>query len=312
MLHNYLTKTSMTFLREGRLDDSRTDSWAHQCVGLAFDHEALLYSIIALTALHIAKTEVSDMDSTAIYQDYLDMALKAHQQQLSNITKEIADATCVTSSILRTAALAMLSERTDNKAGQYEPPMQWLQMTGGSGRVYYAAWEFIKDDQDSISMRILNRTPFLSPFNPSLFLESNRQSLLPLLEQAQDGLKEEMWSVEIHEAYALTLSYIGSIIIALRAGEKLMDIGRRLIVFAMLVPKKYISLVAERQPRALVILAFYFSMVSLFKATWYFGDAGEKEVLGIQSAISKPWQYYMKWPMHVLREGSMSIPEPFF
>ena len=313
LLHQYMCNTSLTFLRDTNLDQSAFDSWTYRALPLAFVHEQLLLAILSLTALHIAKTENWDVDAMSVHRDYLDMTLRVHQQELANITPETADATCVTSSFIRTTSLAMLDSRAGNEVGSYEPPMQWLQMTGGSGRVYYAAWEYIKEDMNSISMRLLARPPILSPFNEALFLESNRQSLLPLLEPIQDGDREEMWSVEIFEAYAVTLSYVGSIIIALLGGqESEVSTGRRLIVFPMLVPRKFITLVDERQPRALVILAFYFSMVSLFRHIWYFGDAGEKAVRGLNSLLSEIWQSYMKWPMHVMMEGSMRIPEPFF
>ena len=65
---------------------------------------------------------------------------------------------------------------------------------------------------------------------------------------------------EARDAYNKTVSYIGIIHLAITAGEHDMEVCRRLIAFAVLIPDKMIELIEEKRPRALVILAHYFAV----------------------------------------------------
>jgi hypothetical protein len=61
------------------------------------------------------------------------------------------------------------------------------------------------------------------------------------------------------------LSYIAAVKIAITAGEEPDNTCRRLIAFPTLIPKEFTVLVAEQQPRALVLLACYFALLARFR-----------------------------------------------
>ena len=85
---------------------------------------------------------------------------------------------------------------------------------------------------------------------------------------------------------------------------------RRVIGFPMLVHPRFVTLVEEEQPRALVILAHYFALVARLRGLWWMGDSGRREVLGIQSALPEEWQDAMQWPLESIADEGNVIAMP--
>ena len=308
-MHFYLTRTSVSFLHHRKNNNPALDVWEEVYEKLALKNEALLYILNSLVALHMEKTNTADFDAIKIHFQYLDLALKAHQEDVKNLSQSTADVVCMTSSFIRTMALALSSDRSMDP---YTPPMQWLQMSFSAGRTFSATWKWLKDDETSLTLKMTEREPTLNPFNKQLFLESNRDGLLPLL--YRDELRDfgEPWDSDISEVYEVTLSYLGSIIMAMREGEPLSWSGRRMIAFPILIPPPFVDLVRECRPRALVILAFYFAMLSKLSDTWYIAQTGEREVRGMYGALPNMWKPLMLWPLRVIEETGQPLSEPTF
>jgi len=213
------------------------------------------------------------------HRNYLDLAIRGHSENISHASRENADASCLTSSFLRVCAFAALQGRSLNP---YTPPTQWLRMTHGTGRSFHATWHRMSEDETSIAMRVLNRPPILTPFNEALWAEDDRQDLEQLLQRSREDVANKLWNSSIQEAYNSTLSYVSAINIAIAAEEAPGNTCRELIAFLMLIPKGFTDLVEEHEPRALVVLAYYFVLVAMFRdMVWWVGDAGGREIRGI-------------------------------
>src|SRR5213078_1264997 len=131
-------------------------------------------------------------------------------------------------------------------------------MSNGAWNVFHTAWEWIKDDSTAAVNAIVKSAPILSDPD-ALFCERNRGGFANLLLPLRKGILGqdqgdcgELEDRETREAYEGTVSYIGSVQMAIKAREHSMGICRRLMAFAVLVPKKMIELVEEKRPRALV------------------------------------------------------------
>ena len=296
LLHHYTTKTSMTY--SASPEPAATEVWSLVYPKVALKHEALLYSIYAISALHMTKTESFDPDIIDAHQRYFELALQEHSNDINNLSEENADAACLATNLIRVTAFAVLHERPLHP---YTPPTQWLQMTKGAADVHRAAWKWIENDETSISMRLISRLPILTE-PETLYTESSRQSLLHLLRRSQTDLTNEFWSSDIQEAYTSTISVIGSVLNAIAAHETPADVFRRLILFPMLIPKPFIDLVTEEEPRALVILAHFFALLAKFNDMWWTGDTGERETRGIRTVLPDEWLDLMNWSLRGIEE----------
>ncbi len=304
LLHQYTTKTSLTInlTAPGSTEQIPLEPWISNVPKIAFDNDALLNSMFAVAALHTAKTNPEDLEAIHVYHRYLDLALREHSKDVAHLTRLNADAACLSSSLIRLATFAILQERS---LVPYTPPIQWLETTRGAGNIFREAWEFISDDESSIALSAVKRTPILKD-PEALFQESSRQDLLHLLRGPRSEDATETWSADVEDAYASTLSYIGSVQHLIHAGEKPQTVCRILLMFPYLVEKNFIDLIKEQRPRALVILAHYFGLLTRFKFIWFIGDTGPREIRAISAFLSEEWLDLMAWPLQTLNDESSS------
>jgi len=273
---------------------------------LAFKHNSLLYSMYTVAALHVSKLEPNNSENMATYQRYLGLTLKHHRNDVANLGPSNADAACLTSSYLRVISFALMQERPANP---YSPPIEWLQMCSTTGEALTeAAWKYIADDPNSIMRYLVKSSPVMRPSgwlrdDNVLFQENNRRGHLHLLRRTATDIMEEPWNETIQAAYEDTISQIGSIQIAISAGEPTEIMFKRLALFPTLIGKNFIQLVIERRPRALVVLAHYFALLKDFSDIWWIGDTGIREVRGIQSVLSEDWLDLMIWPLQSIEDA---------
>ncbi|KAE9372815.1 hypothetical protein N431DRAFT_245632 [Stipitochalara longipes BDJ] len=304
LLHQWVTKTALSLNTEAALGEALSkeerDNWIDDQSNIAFANDSALYMLYSVSALHLARYEPHNFELQEAYRQYFAIGLRKHSVDVSDLSKANADVVCMTSSLIRVSASPSHQERN---LDPYTPPTQWIQLSRGAGRSFKAAIDLFGDDERSLSLhaRIYKRIRGSSDWG-SLFVESNRQGLLHLLRPARDPTAEP-WDSKIEQAYKSTLSLIGSVQLAIAQSERQVDILRRLLVFPMLLEKPFIDLVEEGQPRALVLIAYYFAMLTTFSHVWWIGETGKREIKGIQSIISAEWSDLMTWPLTMVQEG---------
>jgi hypothetical protein len=205
LLHHWMSKTSTVFTVFANNIKEQTYWWTVASTQKAFEHDALLNFIYALTALHWSKFEPENKEVTEAHRKYLDLALSGHRDDVANLSKKNADAVCLTSALVRTCIFSGLSARD---LEPYTPPSVWLKTTQVSGQIWVSSWDWIKDDKTSISSALFKATPTL--LDPALmFHANNRKGLNHLLRSNLEDDATQLASPEIVSAYETTLSYIG-------------------------------------------------------------------------------------------------------
>ena len=293
LIHQWTLKTCLTFPLSA--DPSVCDINTTVLPNLGLEHNAVLYCIFFLSALHLMKTEPNNPDAKVAYHYYYGLTVTAHRMDVNNLTGSNADVVCLTAALIRLGSFAILQERTITPY-EYEPPSQWMSMNQGTTNIHRETWKWIGNDPNSIAYRsVVQKSPNLTDF-PVLFAPANREHLNHLLTNPPN-VAPEPWDNVLQEAYYQTLSYIGAIQLALDAGvEGPAEILRRCLAFPGLIPKEFFNMVEERRPRALVILAHYFAYLARFRDIWYLGDAGGREVRAIAGNLGPEWGDLMSWP----------------
>jgi hypothetical protein len=299
LLTQWLTKSAFTL--PGSDDKDYRESMLLSAPTETLQFRAWTYTLFAFSAIHIAKTSSSPTERQNFmdtFHRYLDLALQEHRHDVANLCKEKANIICLASSMIRNCMQALLQER---ELVPYTPPSQWLHMMSGSGDVFKTAWAWVREDKTSLAWKISTTGPDLSNLE-ELFGEKKREQFKHLLHRTPLHEDLEPWSTEVQLAYERTLSYIGSIQIAIDGGEKRWQTFRRVVVFPMFAPKRYIELVEEGQPRALAVLAHYFSFLARLRDVWWVGDTGRREIRAIQILLDSPWVEQLKWPLNQMEE----------
>ena len=197
----------------------------------AFEHDPLLNSMYAFAALHWSKLEPENEEAREAHRKYLDLTLTGHRDEVAKLSKENADAVCLTASLLRLCIFSGLATRD---IVPYTPPSVWLKSIQASGVVWATSWKWIADDETAIASALFKSTPAL--MDPALmFHPSNRKDLNHLLQCNLEDDTTLFANPQIVSCYETTLSYIGGIKLALAQGqEDRLDSLKRLASFPML------------------------------------------------------------------------------
>ncbi|CAK7200909.1 hypothetical protein SEUCBS139899_003609 [Sporothrix eucalyptigena] len=302
LMQNYLYNLGVPFPVAPSQD--WTDLWTKRVPPMALQYDNVLYAIMSHSATHMLRKEPRNHSLFRARQAYLIAAMRVQRRMIDTLTLDSADAVCLASLIMLVQSFAMLDERI---VDPYTPPMDWLRLGKGAGAVIWMSVEAILktgEESKSIMLSIANSQPRMG-FDESYFDASNREQLNNIL--AQDLPASDDWDdADTRDAYEKTLSYVGSLQQSMRRGEPIYVLCRRVQGFTMVIPPRFVDFVAERRPRALVILAHFFAAVSKITHAggvwWMGGEDGKepiatREVRGIHSIMPKEWMGHMIWPM---------------
>lgn len=148
--------------------------------------------------------------------------------------------------------------------------------------------------------------------SPALFESEHAEVFKDLLTFAAEY--EAMEPVD-REAYASTISYIGLIYRMLTQEEESVVVtSRRFMALPARVPPRFLDLLSQQRPRALVILAHIFALFKLIGVhiPWYVGVA-EKHIPALEARVPAGFKPIMRWPRRVLTspiEDLSSLPTP--
>ncbi|KAA8573780.1 hypothetical protein EYC84_005341 [Monilinia fructicola] len=73
----------------------------------------------------------------------------------------------------------------------------------------------------------------------------------------------------------------------------------RILGFAATVSRRYIELLRQSDPRALVIAACFFAMTRIVDDIWWLQGVAKREVTGIFGLLPEEWWPKMDWPMRI-------------
>lgn len=266
--------------------------WRTDAPSLALTYEPLLNGILALSlqGMRWIRTSETPLEDVSIHRArYLEVTLQEHRKAVGLMTRETADSVCLASAVLAIDAFAALQDR---QLEPYQPPMEWLQLSRGVRGVFTSVRQLAHDDPNSrakIMMEYGDAFVKASNSDPA----SNRAKFAYLL----DTIDDETRRSPDGEAYEHTVGYIGSVWAAQQEGQHMLMMARRLLVFSILIHQRFVELVNEYDPRALVILAHFFAVAMPSRQIWWIGRSPAREILAINAYLGAEWRHEMSWPI---------------
>lgn len=270
--------------------------WAPELLNLAFQNDAVLYSVLAASALEMWTQTSDSREQDHLYllqQKYQSMALREQRQAVANLSRDNADDVCI-------AALTILQNSfilvQTLPASPWQPPLDWLRMGKGTGAVLVVARGYLgfRNGDDKIT-RFISSIPRISMND--VFKPEHRTHLTWLLENdggSSDNIGDyELVNDEVTlNIYHKVLSCIGYMQKATDDKEPLYLVLRRFSSFALWVPELYHEFLAQKRPRALITLAHFFKLWIPYGDVWQFGKkTGENQVRGIYEECPPEWRH---------------------
>jgi len=242
-----------------------------------------------------------------IAQVYLNKTIEGHREALSRIDRTNADAVLATTGMISFLSLITLSEVDDTDTGEgagYVDPLPWLRLASGTRVVWFQCEAFISDD--GVTTPLLRAHPDLLD-DAHFFALDNAKVFPDVLGWASEY---EMTTDEDRDAYERTLCFAARCFIAINEGEAAGVTIRRIAGLPARCPKRFIELVEEQRPRALVIVAHIFAIVKLLERNirLWLRNIADRQVMQIYAKLPVGWRDVMKWPMHVLEQANAISP----
>ncbi|KAI3392907.1 hypothetical protein diail_4994 [Diaporthe ilicicola] len=274
--------------------------WGREIPLLAFEDDAILYSLLASSALNLwtKSGDARERDELRLCQQkYLSMALREQRQAVGNLSRENADNVCMSSLTILHNSFALVQTLP---VRPWQPPLEWLRMGKGAGSVLTVARGYLGLRGDGAgggggdrTTRFLNSMPRMDP--DEMFTAANRAHLEWVLDNDR-GSTDAVGDHELQDKVTLViyhrvLSYIGSVQKAIADQEPLYAVCRRFIGFAVWMPEVYHDFLTQRRPRALITLAHFFKLWIPYDDLWLIGKTGENQVRGIQEALPPQWRH---------------------
>ena len=263
---------------------------------LAINYDALLNALMALSLRHMLCAGCQDLvpldKARLLHAQYLEATLQEYRNVVGTVTPDVADAASFTSVVLSLDAFASLRDRD---LTEYTAPVQWLQLCRGVTKVFRVTLNLLKGDSEAyINNVVATSGPFVEP--SKIICEVNRNRFLALLVRRPGDEDED------HAAYVETVTYIGAVQNAVEAGEHINVTMRRLIIYPILFPERFVELLDEHRPRALVILAHFFAVAAHCQTSEWVGNVPEKEILALAGFLAPEYQHELAWPLSAVRQ----------
>ncbi|OQV04199.1 hypothetical protein CLAIMM_09116 [Cladophialophora immunda] len=248
--------------------------------------------MFSCAASHLLHAQPEDAELNAAAEVYRGLALGEQHQVVSNLSSENAYAVCFASMLLLITSVARLWRRP---LEPYSPPMEYQRLGTGAGTVLKLAKDIFKQDPSSKMMLLINAPPVFDV--KVLFAKEKIQPFSRVLEHEKSQHPDPGYDPARLEVLEKLLSYNGYLYQSVDEDEPVYIVARKIISFAIFVPRPFIELVEEERPCALVILAHYFALMARFPSIWWVGKTPRREIQAIHDTVSPVWQDQMKWPM---------------
>lgn len=300
LLHNYTTLTSKTL---AATNNALTESaWQIHVPTLAFENPCLMDALLAVSALHMRTLTPNDGQLVRLFHGYMASSLAQYTQTLSSGVNETnAEALFTTSALIAFQASACRRFTNESHFGEtqepYTLPVQWFHSFQGVKTVVLTSWRWLRL---SPHVRpIIAAQPALSRDTYIKAPEPFSHLLTTVADQVKDLSPSE--ASEIKQAYEHSIAYLNW---AHAKPEK-----PRILGFPATVSRRFIQLIDERDPRALVIIACFFAMTRRVEDAWWLEGVARKEVLGILSLLDPEWWAVMEWPLLVVNQEGPVMEE---
>lgn len=275
-------------------------TWVVDVPRLALTYPPLLDAMMAFSILYTIRTmSPTQYDKQQLLADranYLEATLQEHRKAMETLSAGTADAASLASSLICFDSFASLQDRP---LEPYQPPGDWLCLCKGVMQVFRVAMEHVHNDPNSKIIKIAEASAqFTAP--SSIFNAANRAKFAHLLPQV-DGTETD--TEEDIEVYERTLDFIGAVMNAHEAGANSGRIYRQLMVYAILFPTRFVDRVNAKRPKALVVLAQFFGLLSLSTDAWLVGSTPRREVEAIDRFVGPKWAHLMEWPLKMVRKN---------
>ena len=285
-MHHFTTVTAKTLAHEPEVEDI----FSCYIPTVAFDNAYLLHALLSLAALHIGRSDPER------HNEYLLQARHHHQIALTQFRKEVKSLTesnlhavlAFNSSIFPySCAISVCSDNLDDT---FESICSLLLLVRMVGPLLQASGLY----------NTLRNSDFGRVMPKDVYSVDWNQSPMPIdtelvqLRKFSEAI-HHIYPSEIIEAYTEAIRLLALLFEVTRKLQKLPS-DSLLRIWIHFVPPRFVELLSERQPGALIIFAHYAAILSKGRHYWFLEGVDELILAVADAFLPTEWKGWIDWP----------------
>lgn len=292
LMHHWTISTADTISNHSNIQQL----WRINIPHLATHHPFLMHGLLAISALHLRSTTEDPVKSA----HFLSTAAHHHEHAvrgiaacLSRINQENCDALVVSSCLV--VIYSFVSSRVDGAA--VRPGLNpnsiaaWVPLIRGVHSILKQSWNWV------------NNGP-LFPLIRQYELSSTDEGLDPETENVLSDLyrlctdrslpgSEELSDTAISTAYFSAIAELRKSFATIKEWESVIG---SIFVWPITATDKFVELLVERRPRALVIFMHYCALFTLVEEFWWSKGSALFELQRCEMCLGGEWSRWIEWP----------------
>ncbi|CCX05264.1 Similar to Sterol uptake control protein 2; acc. no. Q12151 [Pyronema omphalodes CBS 100304] len=293
LMHQWSVSTSDTLSN----NKSIQDLWRYQIPAqLAVHHPFLMHSLLAVSALHLHTTENKGNNYIEIAARHQEHAVRGMAACLAHISRENCDALVVSSCLV--VIYSFVSSRNDGASGSIA---SWVPLIRGVHEILKQAWNWVT--QGPLSPLI--RQYELSSTNEGLDSETEEvlNNLYQLCHNRSLPGSEELSDTAISTAYFSAIVDLRKSFATVNNWEHIIG---SIFVWPITVSDKFVELLVERRPRALIIFIHYCALFTIVEEFWWTKGSALFELRLCEMCLSDEWKDpWISWPKQRILKRDM-------
>ncbi|GKZ34093.1 hypothetical protein AbraIFM66950_004231 [Aspergillus brasiliensis] len=319
LLDHYLRHTYQTFTTNGDTESI----WRLVVPGLAYQNVFLLHGLLACTSLHRAHMSSGDADQEKKFllraYHHQGIALPQFRYAIEHPTEDnchaimafayllvvysfAADQSGCSDSNLSTDSLFLVDQNSDESIAPDSILCNWLYFLRAGCSMLCEVWEQLKEGP----VRALSEAwDFDLSDDPDLSYMDRLLSVIPNGLAAMHGTGDNsetslVWSEAVTAIYRQAAIALSRSFAYVRTHDGLLTTWDILRIWPMEVSLEYMTLLHQRHPGALILLAYYCILLKQMEGHWYFEGRAAMLLRAIQGHLKPEWHYFIQEPLQTV------------
>ncbi|KAL8671609.1 MAG: hypothetical protein Q9168_003899 [Polycauliona sp. 1 TL-2023] len=266
--------------------------WQTTATTIGFAYPFLLNELLAISALHMASCRPANEEEVwhTRATELQSLALKGFNSMEQQVDESNCEVVLLFSALIGTHLLGDRSQiRALASSSDYLDHLVSCVSLMRSVRSLVLKHHTVFLLQSSVRALLITRNP-LPPYEN---VPSECRQLSVLIEESDLGPS----SVEAYEAAIDRLFWLFDLT---EVPSKPHDTPRSVFAWPVQLDDGYMTLLNQRRPEALVILAYYGVVLHFYRNAWCIGDAGASLIRAIDAQLGSYWSRWLQWPISMI------------
>jgi hypothetical protein len=298
LFHHFTISTYKLMREEG---DDTQDVWQKHLPEWGVEFPSILHLILALSALHLAHEKPEQREQ---YIEKADNRFNFGVRSVTAVLSQLNEDNC--QKIYMAAALiCFIYFARGPRPGEYlifseSGPSEWLVLMNGVKIIVqsYHAKVFsglLEPKGDKISYKT----------TPAMLSERHEhrvhlQSVQRLIEEEVLDLNEKEMGISAIQDLFNIMDEVYERVSGGKDGGSLMDL---VIGWLYRRPEEFVHLLEQKEPRALVILAYWAVLLKYMESAWFMKGWPEHVMTGISGSLHLDYWTWIEWPLRKSRQA---------